>query len=64
MLDWEPRWKEVCDGKRLFADLQRKGVLKIGISDLKRKVIQRMKDIRSENWELVEAQLRDLISEP
>lgn len=59
-LEWEPKWKDACDGKRLFADLQKRGILKISVSDLKRRIIQRMKDIKSENWRLVESQLRTL----
>lgn len=60
-LEWEPKWKDACDGKRLFSDLQKKGILRISVSDLKRRIIQRMKDIKSENWRLVESQLRTLI---
>lgn len=60
-LVWEPKWKEVCDGKRLFADLQKKGILKISVYALKRKIIQRMKETKSENWRLVESQLKALL---
>ncbi|MGO8735078.1 MAG: ATP-dependent nuclease [Terriglobia bacterium] len=58
---WEPKWKEVCDGKRLFADLQKNGLLKISVSLLKRKIVQRMKETVSENWRLVESQLKTLL---
>jgi hypothetical protein len=60
-LEWEPKWKEVCDGKRLFKDLQGKGVLKVSVSALKRRIIQRMKETKSENWRLVESQLKTLL---
>jgi AAA15 family ATPase/GTPase len=63
-LVWEPKWKEVCDGKQLFATLQKKGILKIGVLLLKRKIIQRMKETKSENWRLVESQLKSLIEKP
>ncbi|MGD0010985.1 MAG: AAA family ATPase [Terriglobia bacterium] len=63
-LVWEPKWKEVCDGKRLFVDLQKKGILKISVPVLKRKIIQRMKETKSENWRLVESQLKTLIENP
>ena len=60
-LQWEPKWKEVCDGKRLFADLQKKGILRISVAVLKRKIVQRMKETKSENWRLMESQLKALI---
>ena len=60
-LVWEPKWKEVCDGKALFADLQVTGALRISTTVLKRKILQRMKETKSENWRLVESQLETLI---
>jgi hypothetical protein len=60
-LAWEPKWKELCDGKRLFNDLQKKGILKNSVSMLKRKIVQRMRETKSENWRLVESHLRTLI---
>ncbi|MGO8759299.1 MAG: ATP-dependent nuclease [Terracidiphilus sp.] len=63
-LEWEPRWKEVCDGKRLFKDLQKRGILRISVSALKRMIIQRMRETKSENWRLVESQLQALVKRP
>lgn len=60
-LKWEPKWKELCDGKRLFIDLQKKGILKISVLQLKRRILQQMKETKSENWRLVENQLQSLI---
>lgn len=61
---WNTKWKELCDGKRLFEDFQKKGILKIPLSQFKRKIIQQMKSVSSENWRLVESLLKGLISSP
>lgn len=57
-LVWEAKWQELCDGKRLFEDFQKKGILKISISLFKRKILQHMKNTSSENWRLVERLLK------
>jgi hypothetical protein len=58
---WEAKWRELCDGKRLFSDLQRKGLLRVSAATFKRRIIQHMKDTTSENWRLVESLLKGLI---
>jgi hypothetical protein len=60
-LQWEPKWIEVCDGKRLLKDLQKLGVLKVSTPNLKRRIIQRMKETQSDSWRLAESQLRGLL---
>lgn len=61
---WEDKWKELCNGKQLFEDFQKKGILKIAISVFKRRILQHMKTTSSENWRLVESLLKDLIRPP
>jgi predicted ATPase len=63
-LVWEAKWKELCDGKRLFQDFQKTGHLRISISAFKRRIIQHMKDTSSENWRLAESLLKGLIGKP
>jgi predicted ATPase len=58
---WEPKWKEECDGKRLFKSLQQEGLLKISLPVLKRRIIERMRETQSDSWRLVESQLRGLL---
>jgi predicted ATPase len=58
---WEDKWKELCDGKQLFDDFQKKGILKISVSLFKRKILQHMKNSTSENWRLVESLLKELM---
>ena len=60
-LTWEAKWKELCDGKLLFNDLQKSGRLKVGVSAFKRRIIQDMKLNKSENWRLVESLLKGLL---
>lgn len=63
-LEWEPKWKDVCDGKRLFKDLLKTGLLKTSLSSLRDRIIQRMKETQSDSWRLMESQLRDLLGKP
>jgi len=59
---WESKWKEECDGKRLFSDLQKLGILKTSTSNLKRKIVEEMRNSKSENWLVVNSLLQALIS--
>ncbi len=59
---WELKWKELCNGKRLFEDFQKQGLLKIPIYDFKRRILQGMKDNGTENWRLVESLIKENIS--
>jgi predicted ATP-dependent endonuclease of OLD family len=60
---WDVKWKEECDGKKLFTDLRQKGLLKVSISSFKRSIVQEMKNVASENWRLVESQLKELLDQ-
>ena len=59
---WESKWKEECDGKLLFADLQQEGILKISSSNLKRKIVQEMRNTKSENWRIVNSLIQQLLT--
>jgi len=56
---WEANWRDLCDGKRLFKDLPKKGILRISAKDFKRRILRQMTDMKSENWRLVESLLKD-----
>jgi hypothetical protein len=62
VLIWESKWKEECDGKLLFADLQKEGILKISSSSLKRRIVQEMRNAKSENWRIVNSLLQQLLT--
>ncbi len=58
---WEASWKESCDGKKLFDALHKVASTRMPVATFKRRVVQEMKNSKSENWQLVERLLRDLI---
>lgn len=60
-LQWEPKWIDICDGKRLMKDLQKRGLFRTSMPNLKRRLVQRMKETQSDSWRLVESQLRGLL---
>jgi hypothetical protein len=58
---WEARRKEECDGKRFFQDFAKSGVLRLALSVFRRRVLRQMKAAGSENWRLMDSQLRELL---
>lgn len=62
--DWDYKWAQLCDGKRLFNDLQIAVSPKMSPRNFKKRVIQDMaRSEKSDNWALVERQLKELIKE-
>jgi hypothetical protein len=47
---WDLRWLELCDGKRLFKDLQQNASLKTSSDKFKREVIREMRLKQSDAW--------------
>jgi hypothetical protein len=60
---WDTTWKENCDGKALFSKIHSAFQLKLSLVALKRRTVQAMAHLRSENWTLVESLLKKLIHE-
>jgi len=59
---WETKWREDCDGKRLFRDLHKTRQFRISLRNLKRRVMSGMRNTPpSENWRSVESHLKGLI---
>ncbi len=58
----QSRWKELCDGKRLFLDLQNGGHLRVSAAILKKQITLRMKDTESENWKHLDQLLRGMLA--
>ena len=56
---WEVKWKELCNGKQLFQEFQKQGILKASYSDFKRKIMQAMKDNASENWRVLQSLMKE-----
>lgn len=60
-LVWGARWQEICDGKRLFADLFRRLVFKTSLSKFKKRVMLGMRSASTANWRSIESLLKKLI---
>ncbi|WP_347468930.1 ATP-dependent nuclease [Burkholderia stagnalis] len=57
---WEVKWREDCDGKRLFRDVGASGRLRMNVRNFKRRVITQMRNSQSENWRSVKGLLAAL----
>jgi hypothetical protein len=58
---WEARWLDVCDGKRLFAELFQRVMFKTSLPRFKRRVMLEMRGRRTVNWRSIESLLKRLI---
>ena len=58
---WEATWHEQCDGKRLFADLQRELGIRESIARFKKQVILSMRSAKTEGWRAMESLLKGLM---
>jgi hypothetical protein len=59
---WDSEWKELCDGKRLFKELQQSFPLKMSLLHFKKRVITRMATSpQTDGWRSVESLLKDLL---
>jgi energy-coupling factor transporter ATP-binding protein EcfA2 len=58
---WEAKWREDCDGKRLFRDLHLRRPFKVSLRRLKKEVMYRMRGQRTETWRSVESLLKRLV---
>ncbi|MBU2856159.1 AAA family ATPase [Acidithiobacillus ferrooxidans] len=61
---WEAKWREDCDGKRLFQDIGASGRLRMSIRNFKKRVIAQMRNTQSENWRSVKSLLSELTDAP
>ena len=61
---WDVSWRELCDGKRLFQDLQKSVPLNMSLLSFKKRVMlfMRIADPPSENWRSVEGLLKGLLA--
>lgn len=59
---WETEWRNLCDGKRLFREMQMEFGIRTSPLNFKKKVLSCMStDASSENWRLIESQLKTLL---
>lgn len=60
---WDAEWKERCDGKRLFKELQQNVQMKISMKAFKRRVMERMRGVpTTDNWRAIEGLLKQLVA--
>ena len=58
---WDDKWREVCDGKRLFSDLRRDGVVQGDLLKLKRRIASEMRIKGTETWNSLDNLLKSLV---
>lgn len=59
---WDTEWKNLCDGKRLFQEMQSRFAIKSSPLNFKKRVLnQMMINKTGENWRLIESQLKTLL---
>jgi energy-coupling factor transporter ATP-binding protein EcfA2 len=60
-LQWEAKWRELCDGKKVLFDLYRRLQLKRSEASFHDIIARRMRDLGSDDWTIVRGQLEELI---
>lgn len=59
---WDTRWRELCDGKRLFKELHSRVQLRMPLLTFKKRIVDRMRGHPpSDNWRAVESLLKELL---
>ena len=58
---WEEKWRELCNGKKLFHDLRRNRHFECDLLKLKKSIIVQMRSQRTEAYASLENLLRNLI---
>ena len=59
---WDSNWRNLCDGKRLFRELHQAFEIRISALNLKKRIVGQMAlGEKSENWRLIESQVKSLL---
>lgn len=64
VLIWESKWRDLCDGNKLLSEIHKRNNIRISESAFKVRIIQKMRDNKSDDWRLVKGLLEDLIGKP
>jgi len=54
--------REVCDGKKLFEDMRRDGIVRGDLLKLKKRIAQEMKNKATETWNSLDSLLKGLVT--
>ncbi|WP_429807090.1 AAA family ATPase [Ensifer sp. B1-9] len=58
---WEAKWRELCDGKKLLTDLFKRAQIRKSEASFRELIIRKMRDMESEDWIVVRDHLQQLI---
>ena len=61
---WERDWLSLCDGKRLLSDLHRQVPMRLGILNLKKRIMMKMSADHTTSWRELERMLTNFLAEP
>ncbi len=59
---WDQKWKELCDGKKLFEALRNEQWFRGDLQRLKRRIIIEVRNSKTETWSSLNSQLTDLVT--
>jgi predicted ATPase len=60
-LQWEAKWIDLCDAKRLISDMHKRIDAKVSEATLRTMITRKMRDTESEDWRVVRSLLSDLL---
>lgn len=60
-IQWESKWRELCDGKKLLSDLYRRVQIKRSEAAFRELITRKMREIQSEDWNAINGQLEALV---
>jgi hypothetical protein len=58
---WDASWRDLCDGKRLFREIQRNVTLNMSLLSFKKRILLQMRANTSDSWRTVESLLKGLV---
>lgn len=61
---WEINWIKLCNGKLLFENIHNENIFKCSPLEFKKRIIRKMKEKRTDNWQNMEYLLKKLLEIP
>jgi predicted ATPase len=59
---WDDKWRELCDGKLLFEEMRRAGLIRGDLLKIKRRIALEMRRASTEAWGSLDSLLKDLVA--
>lgn len=60
-IDWDEKWRERCNGKRLFDELRKKGVLRGDLQKFKKRIMTEMRQKETKAWKSLHSLILTLL---